>query len=436
MNFEFFVVRKIALSGKKSFSAFIIRLALASVILSVAAMILAVSFINGFQSEIRKKIFGFWGHIHIMPYSLTSSYSEQGIYRYADYVNEISKQSEVAHIQAVAMKGGLLKTKEAFDKIILRGVGNDFDAQNFRNYLIKGTFFARDSAIRSKQMIISSSTAKRLKLDIGDKAIIYFPSNAATKARSLRVAGIYETGIEEFDHDFAFVDIGLIQSLNNWGKDTVSSFEVFLKDEKLFKSRLKAYTLIFFGKLLSEEKYEELAADPLDEISRALSYLIDDVSVDAVSIKDIYPGLFDWLDLQTMNELIILILMILVAGINMITTLLILVMERTRMIGILKAVGASDFSIRKIFLYYGMFILIIGVIAGNFIGISLCFMQQQFHLIQLPQESYYLKFAPILLDFKAVLAIDLATLLLGFLVLLIPTLLVKRISVVKAIKFE
>ncbi|HEY0262298.1 MAG TPA: ABC transporter permease [Chitinophagales bacterium] len=436
MNFEFFVVRKIALSGKKSFSAFIIRLAIASVILSVAAMIIAVSFINGFQSEIRKKIFGFWGHVHIMPYSLTNSYSEEGVFKYADYVDEIKNRSEVAHIQAVAMKGGLIKTKEAFDKIILRGVGKDFSQQNFENYLLKGKFFSGDSAERVKQLVISSETARRLKLGVGDKAIIYFPAKTETKARALRVSGIYETGIEEFDHDFAFVDIGLIQSLNNWGNDTVSSFEVFLKDEHLFKSRLQSYALIFFGKLLSEENYTELAADPIDKTAMALSYAIDDVSVEAVSIKDIYPGLFDWLDLQTMNELIILILMILVAGINMITTLLILVMERTRMIGILKAVGTTDFSIRKIFLYYGMFILFVGVIAGTFIGVSLCLVQQHFHLIQLPQESYYLKFAPILLDFKSILAIDFSTLFLGFLVLLIPTLLVKRISVVKAIKFD
>lgn len=435
MSFEFFIVKKIALGGKKSFSAFIIRLAVASVILSVAAMIVAVSFINGFQSEIRKKIFGFWGHVHILPYALTQS-NEQGIVRYTDYINSIEQRQEVEHVQAVAMKGGLLKTKEAFDKIVLRGVGEDFNRKNFETYLQKGNFFSGDSAVRVKQLVISVSTARRLKLDVGDKAVIYFPAKGETIARALRVAGIYETGIEEFDRDFAFADIRLIQSLNDWGNDTVSSFEVFLKEGHLFKSRLKSYAFIFFGSFLDKEQYEELAADPLDKITNSISFDIDDISVEAVSIKDIYPGLFDWLDLQTMNELIILILMILVAGINMITTLLILVMERTRMIGILKAVGAADFSIRKIFLYYGMFILLLGTITGTVLGVGLCLAQQQFHLIQLPQESYYMKYAPILLDWKAVAAINITTLVIGFLVLLIPTLLVKRISVVKAIKFE
>lgn len=435
MNVEFFIVKKIAISGKKSFSAFIIRLAMVSVVLSVAAMIVAVSFINGFQSEIRKKIFGFWGHVHVMPYSLSQSYNELGIYKNEDYVQVLKNRTETEHIQAVAMKGGLIKTKEAFDKIMLRGAGNDFDTSNFHQYIIKGRFLSGDSATRIKQLLISSSTARRLKLDVGDKAVIYFPAKE-TKARALRIAGVFETGIEEFDRDFGFCDIQLIQSLNGWGSDTVSSFELFLKGDHLFKSRLKSYALIFFGSLLSEESYHELAADPLDKTARSLSFDIDDISVEAVSIRDIYPGLFDWLELQTMNELIILILMILVAGINMITTLLILVMERTRMIGILKAIGATDFSIRKIFIYYGMFILFLGVILGSVVGIGLCAAQQQFHIIQLPQESYYLKYAPILLDWKAVIAINFSTLFIGFLVLLIPTLLVKRISVVRAILFQ
>lgn len=435
MNVEYFIVKKIAIGGKRSFSSFIIRLAVASVALSVAAMIVAISFVNGFQSEIRKKIFGFWGHVHVMPYSLSQSYNEQGIARYPSYIDSIKKRPEVAHVQAVAMKGGLIKTKEAFDKIILRGVGNDFDRKSFESYVTKGNFFSGDSATRVKQLVISQNTARRLKLAVGDKAVIYFPAKE-TKARALRVAGIYETGIEEFDRDFAFTDIQLIQSLNAWGNDTVSAFEVVLKNEHLFKSRLKSYLLIFFGGLLDEEKYHAFATDPIDETANDISYSIDDISVEAVSIKSIYLGLFDWLDLQTMNELIILILMILVAGINMVTTLLILVMERTRMIGILKAVGATDVSIRKIFLYYGMFILTIGILLGNITGIGLCLAQEHFHLIQLPQESYYLKYAPILMDWKAIVSINVSTLLIGFLVLLLPTLLVKRISVVKAIKFD
>lgn len=436
MDFEFFIVKKIAFSGKKSFSAFIIRIAMVAVVLSVSTMIVAVSFVNGFQTEIRNKVFSFWGHIHILPYSLSRTYNEEGTYRYQSFVEKLRKDPTVAHIQPMVVKGGLIKTKDAFDKIVLRGINDEFNWKVFNTYLVKGKAIGGDSAARSKQIIISTTTAKRLKIDLNDKAVIYFPSNTNTTARAFRVSGIYETGIEEFDKDFAITDMGILQDINHWGKDTVTGFEVFLTEKNLFKSRAKSYALLFGNSVIPEETYNQWLIDPIDDISKQMSYDIDNLSLEAISIKDLNPGLFDWLNLQTMNELIILILMILVAGINMITTLLILVMERTTMIGILKAIGANDFSIRKLFLFYGLTILIIGVLLGDFIGIGLCLLQQQFHLIQLPQESYYLKFAPIVLDWKAILAINIGTILLILSALLLPTQLAKRITPIKAIRFN
>jgi lipoprotein-releasing system permease protein len=436
LDFEFFIVKKIAFSGKKSFSAFIIRIAMVAVVLSVSTMIVAVSFVNGFQTEIRNKVFSFWGHIHILPYSLSRTYNEEGTYRYQSFVEKLRKDPSVAHIQPMVVKGGLIKTKDAFDKIVLRGINDEFNWKVFNTYLVKGQPIGGDSASRSKQIIISTTTAKRLKIDLNDKAVIYFPSNNNTTARAFRVSGIYETGIEEFDKDFAITDMGILQDINHWGKDTVTGFELFLTEKNLFKSRAKSYALLFGNSVIPEETYNQWLIDPIDDISKQMSYDIDNLSLEAISIKDLNPGLFDWLNLQTMNELIILILMILVAGINMITTLLILVMERTTMIGILKAIGANDFSIRKLFLFYGLTILIIGVLLGDFIGIGLCLLQQHFHFIQLPQESYYLKYAPIGLDWKAILAINIGTILLILSALLLPTHLAKRITPIKAIRFN
>ena len=407
-----------------------------AVVLSVSTMIVAVSFVNGFQTEIRNKVFSFWGHIHILPYSLSRTYNEEGTYLYQSFIKELKKNPAVQHIQPMIVKGGLIKTSDAFDKIVLRGINDEFNWKVFKTYLIKGKPIEGDSATRSKQIIISSSTAKRLKIDLNDKAVIYFPSTTSTTARAFRVSGIYETGIEEFDKEFAITDMGILQDINHWGNDTVTGFEVFLTEQHLFKSRGKAYALLFGNGIIPEELYKEWQVDPIDNISQQMSYDIDNISLEAVSIKALNPGLFDWLNLQTMNELIILILMILVASINMITTLLILVMERTSMIGILKAIGAGNSSIRKLFLMYGLSILIIGVLLGDAVGIGLCLLQQHFHLIQLPQESYYLKFAPIIIDWKAILMINAGTILLILMALLLPSMLAKRITPIKAIRFD
>jgi lipoprotein-releasing system permease protein len=435
LDLQYFIAKKIALSGKDSFTSLIIRIGIAAVVLSVSTMIVAVSFINGFQSEIRNKVFSFWGHAHILPYSLSRSYNEAGIYKYQNFTKSDANLSYIEHIQPIVTKAGLIKTKTAFDGIVLRGVDSSFYWKKFKPYLTQGKIIEGDSMARLKQLIVSSATAKRLELELGDKVIIHFPAKEI-RSRPFRISGIYETGIEEFDKEIAFADMSVLQNLNHWGSDTVSEFEVFYKEQTFFKSKLKSYFLIFAGGFLSEESYNEILKDPIDNITQDLNYNIEDISIEALSVKEIYPGLFDWLDIQTMNELIILILMVVVAGINIITALLIFVLVHTRMIGVLKALGADNKSIRNIFLYYGFIVIGFGVVLGNVIGVGLCLLQEHYHLIQLPADSYYVKYAPIILDWEAVITIDIATIIICMLSLLLPLRIIRNITPVKAIRFN
>ena len=435
MNLEFFIVRKIAFSSRKSFSSFIIRIAIAAVALSLSTMIITTSMVNGFQKEIRNKVLSFWSHLEIVPFSLTNSLQEEGVYRYQDFYTNKNLIPEAQHIQVTALKGGLLKTNDEFEGIVLKGVGDDFEWKNMLPYLKQGEKINTGEENAQQQILISKATANRLQLKLNDKVVVSFMGRSV-RNRPFKVRGIFETGMEEFDKKYAVVDIGVIQELNNWGKDTVGGFEVFLKQENLFKSRSRSYFLTLFGALLSQEKFDELKRDPLEVIGESVYSRMNNPKLDVQTIKSISPGIFDWLDLQTMNELIILSLMIIVATINMITALLILILERTNMIGIMKALGADNVSIRRIFIYYSAVIIGIGLIAGNVFGIGLCLLQQHFHFITLPQESYYLTYAPVDISWSWIAALNIGTIIFTLLLLIIPSLLVSKISPVKAIRFE
>lgn len=435
LNTELFIVRKIAFSRSRSFSSFIIRIAIAAVALSVAVMIVTSSFINGFQKEIRGKIFAFWAHMHIKPYSMADSYESGAVYKYQDFYKHPEMLPYVKHIEVSAMKGGLLKTKDDFDGIVLRGVGEDFDWSVLRPYLKRGQIISADSTESMRQILISKATADRLQLDTGDKVVVNFIGQEM-RARPFRIRGIYETGIEEFDKEIAMVDIRVIQDINGWGRDSVGGFDVFLKDGQLFKSRARAYYLSVFGGLLNKDKYDELNRDPIDELTTRMNHEISADYLEVNSIKELKPGLFDWLDLQTMNELIILVLMILVAVINMVTTLLILILDRTNMIGLLKALGSNNASMSKLFLYYALVIIGAGLLIGNVVGLGICLIQEHWHLIKLPQESYYISYAPISISRLWIAAVNVGTVAVCLVLLIVPSKLVSRITPVRALRFE
>ncbi len=380
-------------------------------------------------------MFGFWAHINIVPFSLTKSFEESGTYLYQDFYTDKKLIPEAAHIQAVAVKGGLLKTRDAFEGIVLKGIGNDFNTKFFQPYLKEGKLLSSDTNANKKQLIISTATAKRMNLKLGDKVAVNFMGNKI-RTRAFNICGIYETGLDEFDKQYAISSISVIQDLNNWGRDTVGGFEIFLKENNLFKSRGKAYFLIVFGALLPEDFAAKLRANPLDEIANDIYFRMNNANLDVQTINYQNPGIFDWLELQTMNELIILSLMIIVAAINMITALLILILERTNMIGILKALGSTNGSIRRIFIYYALVIIGGGILIGNVLGIGLCLLQKHFQFVKLPQESYYLSSAPIDINFTWIIVLNILTLLICTLLLLLPSRIISNISPVKAIRFD
>lgn len=431
MNFEYFVARRVALNSQGSFSKLIIRIAIIAVALSVAVMITTNALIAGFKKEISSKIFGFWGHIHITDTDISTSLLEaypiktqQPFYPNLDTVinveyiqtrkflwwewEEFAKtKGGIRHIQVFAVKPGIIKSKSEIEGILLKGVGKDFDWQFMQRYLVKGQKLNLPDTAMSSDILISQQTANRLRIEVGDSFVVHFVQKGEQLKRRFTVSGIYKTGLEEYDKVFALVDIRQIQRLLGWQADEVGGFEVFLDDI----DDLSLITDYIYYEKLPNNLYAETIRDKLREI-------------------------FEWLELQNINEVVILGLMVVVAIINMITALLILILERTNMIGTLKALGTTNWSIRRIFLYHAAYIVIVGLFWGNFIGIGLCVLQDQFELIKLSEENYYLSVAPVQLQWWSILIINAGTLLVTLLFLIVPSYLVTRISPVKAIRFN
>ncbi|MEM6320311.1 MAG: FtsX-like permease family protein [Bacteroidota bacterium] len=435
MNLEYFIVQKVTESNKKSFSRLIIRIATASIALCLAVMIGATAMISGFKKEISGKIFDFNGHIQITALGLNSGNlaaetapvnKDQKFYKELANVQELTYQAKreifgielpgyydvttkggVKHIQVYAIKPGVLKTKKQIEGILLKGVGDDYDWTFMRQFLVAGEVLPLKSEEEQRGIFISEYTANRLEVEVGSKFTVYFVKGQEQIRRRLTVQGIFKTGMSEFDRGFALVDIRFLQALNGWSPNEVGGFEVFLDD--------------------------------LDDLEVMTEY-IDQEEVPshllAANLKKIVPGLFGWLDFQDINEVVILTMMIAVCIINMITALLILILERTNMIGILKAMGATNWSIRKIFLYHAAYIIGLGLIWGNIVGIGFCLLEDHFHFIKLSEENYYLSYAPIDLKIGTILALNVGTLILTVTFLIIPTYLITKISPVKAIRFN
>ncbi|MBA2422794.1 MAG: ABC transporter permease [Chitinophagales bacterium] len=406
MNLPSFISRRLAFTASHSFSRLIIRVAITAVALSVAVMIVAGAIVNGFQKEISEKVFGFWGHITIRSLEQKGSYGEVPVSIQQPFYPRMENLKGVKRIQVFATKAGILKADKEIEGMVLRGIGKDFDWTFLKDYIVEGEILIAGDSSSKNKILISKTTANRLNLKTGDEILVYFIQQPM-RYRKLVVSGIYKTGLDEYDRLYALVDIGLIQRINNWKSDEVGGFEVFIDNV----SRLD-----YMGSLINEE------------------YIGQDL--EAKTMKQINPNLFDWLDLQTMNERVIIVLMIIVAIINMTTVLLILILERTNMVGILKSLGASNWMIRKIFLYHASYITGLGLLLGNVFGISLCLIQKYFQLIRLPEESYYVSVAPILMNPYFIIAINLGTLFICLVTMIFPSYLVSRITPVKAIRFK
>ncbi|XLS28431.1 ABC transporter permease [Flavobacteriaceae bacterium M23B6Z8] len=411
MNFELFIAKRIIGNKqyKSSVSGPIIKIAIIAIALGMIMMLIAVATGVGLQVKIREKVSAFNGHIQI--YNFDSNYSEVS-------VNPVSKNQEfypdfnlvegVNHIQAVASKGGIIRTEETFEGIIAKGVGDDYKWDLFEAYLVEGRLPDYSGDLNT-EVLISDYLAKRLNLKLGDDFFSFFLKEDGGKIpnqRKFKITGIYDSDFEEFDATYIFVDIRHIQRMNKWDKDEVGGFELFVDDF----SKIREIGNQIYGKTLS--------------------------TLDSKSIVDKYDYIFEWIRLFDFNIAIIIGIMILVGGINMITALLVLILERTQMVGILKALGTVNWSIRKIFLYNAGYLIIIGMFWGNVIGIGVLLAQKYGGFIKLDPATYYVDKAPVYLDVTHILLLNVGTLILCLTMLLIPSYIITRITPVKAIRFE
>lgn len=409
MNFEFFIAKRLALGDKKSFSKFIIQIAVIAIALSVAVMIVSTCMVSGFSKEIKERIFGFWGQIHIVNYDNNESFETKPIKKEQVLVDKLRQAKEVRNVAPFIIKAGILKTKTDIEGTVLKGVNDEYDWKMIKSYLKAGNILSFNDSIANKEIMVSKSTANRLNLKVGDNVIAYFIRSdlAVPIGRKLKVAGIFHTGLEEYDKQYALVDLRLLRELNQWQADEMTGYEVRLKD-----------------------------MNQMDAFRDSIYYKYIDQKANAQTMKDINRNIFEWLDLQKVNEYLIIGFMVLVAMLNMITALIILILDRTNMIGILKALGATSQNITKVFLYNAAYIVLNGLFWGNLLGLGLCIIQYYTGFIKLNEENYYLSVAPVDFNIISILLINIGTLLICTFILLLPTRLISRISPMKAIRFK
>lgn len=416
MNFVVFVAKRLFKNkgNQKGASKLAVNIATGGVAIGIAVMLISVCVVLGFKQEIKNKLIGFGSHIQIQNYqSLISSES------YPIAVNDsllriVKSTPNIAHWERTCYKTGILKTDEQFKGILLKGVAEEFDTTFLHNSLLSGSLPSFSDQKASNEIVISETTARELKLKTGDKISAYFFDNGI-RARRFLIKGIYKTNLSELDNNIVLTDFYTCNKLNRWNKNQCSSLNLTLKDY----STLKATT-----QKLARRINVELGSD------------IYGASFTTMSIEDLYPQLFTWLDLLNTNVWVILILMTGVAGITMISGLLIIILERTSFIGTLKALGAHDRSIRRIFLCFSLFIVGRGLLWGNLLAFLLIFIQQQFGLITLDPQIYYVEQVPLLINWSYVLLINVSTLLISICVLVLPSLLISRINPIKSIRFD
>lgn len=411
MNLEYFIAKRLitAKNFKSSISAPIIKIAISAIAIGIIMMLVSVATGIGLQQKIREKVSAFNGQVIISNYDNNNSeVTLVPISKNQDFYPDFKSVPGVSHIQAIASKAGIIRTESAFEGIIFKGVGVDYDWNNIKEYLVEGRLPDFTKAL-NEEVIISRFLADRLGLKVGDYFNTFFIKEEQGKmpnSRRFVITGIFSSGFQDFDATYIIGDIRHIQRINKWSPDQVGAFEVFVNDF----SEIRA---------TGNQIYEQTSS-----------------SLDTKTIIEKYSYIFDWLQLFDFNIIVILVIMILVATINMVVALLVLILERTQMIGILKALGANNWAVRKIFLYNAFYLIIRGLFWGNLIGISLLLIQQHFGIVQLNPENYYVNQAPVYINWGYVILLNLLTVTVCFLVLLIPSYIITKISPVKAIRFD
>ena len=414
MNLPYFIAQRLIRGRREgtSFSRPINVIAIVGIAMGLAVMILAVAILTGFKQQIREKVVGFGSHIQIMHFDTNISFETSPISDTQSFIPRIKQIPGITHIQVFATKAGIIRTDEDIQGVVLKGIGSDFDWSYFKSNMVEGTPFTVTDTGRTDKVIISRKIASMLKLKTGDSFTMLFIQDPP-RMRKFTISGIYETSLEEFDKIYVFCDIAHIKKLNGWTNDQVSGFEVFIKD---------------FDRL------DEMTTKIRDEIGYRVSE--DDSKAKVTNIRMRYPQIFDWLNFQDVNVIIIILLMLIVAGFNMISGLLILILEKTNMIGILKSLGTEDFTIRRVFLYQAAYLIGKGLFWGNLIGIGLAFIQMKTGIITLDPTSYYIKTVPVNLNLAHIILLNAGTMAAIILMLLVPSQLISRITPVKAIKYD
>lgn len=406
MNIEYFIAKKISVKAERTFSKLIVRIAIAGVMLSLAVMMLSIAIIKGFKTEIQDKVRGFVGDVRIFKMDLNNSFELAPFAPDAATLKALKENPQIEYFQPYSTKPAIISANDEVEGINFKGIDETYNWNYIKKHLVSGrTIDFADSTKASQQILISHFTANRLKLKVGDDFIMHFVQDPPRK-RKFMIVGIYDVGVEEIDKSFVIGHINIIRRLNNWKPNEIGGIEVGIKD---------------FSKL--------------DEVSNGIYDKLD-VSLKSESVRAYFPNIFTWLSLLDVNTKVLLILMMIVGVINMITALLIMILERTNMIGILKAFGMSDYSIIKIFLYNAAYLVGIGLLLGNILGLGLGFLQKYTHVFHLDQDSYYLNYVPVELHFMDVLLLNIVTLIICLLVLILPSLLVSKISPLKAIRFK
>jgi lipoprotein-releasing system permease protein len=409
-----FIARRLIKERSKgtAFSRPINVIAIIGIALGLAVMILAVAILTGFKQQIRDKVAGFGAHIQVVNFDANISYETVPVSASQPFIDKLKSHPGIKNIQVFATKAGIIKTDDNIQGVVLKGIGSDYDWSFFESNMVEGETVTVSDTVRTDNVIISKKVADMLGLKLGDSFSMFFVQDPP-RMRKFTIRGIYETSLEEFDKTYLFCDIEHIRSLNGWEEEQVSGFEVFIDD------------------------FDELDA-MTDVVRDAIGYKVsgEEEQLKVTNIRGRYPQIFDWLGFQDTNVIIILILMILVAGFNMISGLLILILEKTNMIGVLKAMGSGNKLIRNIFLYQAAWLTAKGLLWGNVIGLGLAMLQMKTGIISLDPSSYYLKSVPINLDPLHIILLNAGTMIAIILMLLIPSQLIARITPVKAIRYN
>lgn len=413
MNLELLIARKILFDKKKNKTTFsIINIAVGGIAIGLIVMILAISILAGFKTGIRKKVAGFGSHIQILNHDSNLSLETVPINKNQFFYKYIDSLPGVKHIQVFGQKAGIIKTADDFMGVLLKGIDQDFDWSFFSDNIIEGTNFTVIDGERTNDIIISKYIALRLKLKTNDKITVIFPQEPP-RTRRFVIKGIYDTGLTEFDKVFLLCDIGHIQRLNDWSSDMVSGFEIIIDE---------------FDRLTEmKETIYQIAGS---------TFLDDGTKLKVVDLKDKNPEIFDLLKLYDTNVWVILTLMLIVAGFNMVSGLLIIILERTNMIGILKALGTENFTIRKIFLWISAYLISKGLLWGNIIGLGICFIQNKFRFIKLDPANYDLSYVPVNLNISHIFLLNAGTMIITLFMLIFPSFIISRISPDKTLKFK